>query len=200
MPRLFAGLEIPAEIRESLARLRAPLPGAKWIEPSDFHITLRFAGDVSNPVAAEFLENLGGVDVPVFDMRLTGLGVFGGAEPRSLWAGVETASAFDALARAVERAARGAGLSPAKQGVKPHVTLARLRHSSPEAIARFLERGARFRSAAFAVERFALFSSKPLTGGGPYVIEAAYPLAGSAFDDSDGVGYAWPRGSRDSRG
>ncbi len=189
MPRLFAGLEIPPDIRDSLARLRQPLPGAKWVEPGDFHITLRFAGDVSNAIAAEFLESLGGVGLPVFDMRLAGLGAFGGGEPRALWAGVETGSGFEALARAVERAARAAGLAPAKQIQKPHVTLARLRYSSPEAVARFLERGGGFRSRPFAVERFALFSAKPLTGGGPYMIEAAYPLAGSSFDDSDAHGH-----------
>lgn len=193
MPRLFSGIEIPAGIRERLARLRAPLPGAKWVEPHDFHITLRFAGDVPNPVAAEFLENLGGIDAPVFGMRLSGLGAFGGGEPRVLWAGVEADPAFEALARGVERAARAAGLPPAKLAHKPHVTLARLRHSSPEAVARFLERGARFRSEPFTVEGFALFSSKPLTGGGPYVIEASYPLAGTAFDESDASSYVWPR-------
>ena len=46
MLRLFSGIEIPDDIRIALADLRQPLPGARWIEPENFHITLRFAGDV----------------------------------------------------------------------------------------------------------------------------------------------------------
>ena len=34
-----------------------------------------------------------------------------------------------------------------------------------------------FRSPPFEVSRFVLFSSRASVGGGPYVVEAAYPLA-----------------------
>ena len=47
MPRLFTGIEIPAEQREEIARLKLPLPGgSRWTEPSDLHLTLRFVGDI----------------------------------------------------------------------------------------------------------------------------------------------------------
>ncbi len=46
MPRLFTAIEIPAPIRLRLSLLRAPLSGAKWIEPENMHITVRFAGDI----------------------------------------------------------------------------------------------------------------------------------------------------------
>ena len=57
MPRLFTGIELPDDIRQRLARLKSPLPGAKWIEPQNMHVTLRFAGDVDNLVASEFAKS-----------------------------------------------------------------------------------------------------------------------------------------------
>jgi 2'-5' RNA ligase len=182
MPRLFTGLEIPDPIRAGLARLRQPLPGAKWIEAEDFHITLRFVGDIDKRTAAEFTQILGGIETDAFEMRLSGLGAFGGNDPRILWAGVESGPQLDILARAHERAARAAGLPAEPRKFKPHLTLARLRHSPVDLVARFLQRHGGFRSEAFLVGRFALFSSKPRSGGGPYVVEEAFPLRGGHYD------------------
>ncbi len=191
MPRLFTGIEIPEAIREHLARLRLPFPGAKWVAPEDLHITLRFAGDIDARLAAEFAGFLDGVAVQRFEIRLKDLGTFGGGDPRSLWAGVERGPELDALARANERAARAAGLAPSGRSYKPHVTLARLRHSRPEAVARVLEARASFRSEPFLVDRFVLFSSKPRSGGGPYAIEATYPLLGATYNDPHVGDSAW---------
>src|SRR5258705_10276645 len=95
MPRLFTGLEIPHEWRASLARLKQPLPGARWIEPVNFHITLRFAGDIDNRIASEFADFLAEIDCHAFELRLKGVGAFGGNEPRQLWAGVEGGQALE---------------------------------------------------------------------------------------------------------
>jgi len=178
MPRLFAGIEVPEEIGAELARLRQPLPGAKWTDPADFHITLRFAGDVERPVAREFAAGLAEIELDAFELRLAGLGAFGGNDPRAIYAGLERSDALAALARATERAARSAGLQPETRAFKPHVTLARLRATPPEAVARVLGRIGAFRSSAFFVPRFVLFSAKPNVGGGPYVAEETYQLIG----------------------
>ena len=42
MPRLFTGLEIPENVMNELSLLRGGLRGARWIEPENYHITLRF--------------------------------------------------------------------------------------------------------------------------------------------------------------
>jgi 2'-5' RNA ligase len=180
MPRLFTGIELPDETREALKRLRTPLPGARWIEPDNLHITLRFAGDVDNLVAREFVHALAAIDAPPFEVRVAGVGAFGGYSPRIVWAGVEAGPELEALARANERAARSAGLDPEKRAFKAHVTLARLQNGRADTIARFLERNGAFRAEPFYVDRFVLFSSRPLTGGGPYVVEEEFPLLGYA--------------------
>lgn len=176
MLRLFAGLELPEQHRLRLGFLRAPLPGAKWVEPEDMHITLRFAGDIDNHVASDFAEFLAAIELEPFEVRIAELGVFGGREPRVLWAGVNGGEPLAQLQRQTERAARSAGLEPEPQSYKPHVTLARLRGASAQDVARFLDTRALLDLPPFQVERFVLFSSKPKSGGGPYVIEEAYPL------------------------
>ena len=61
------------------------------------------------------------------------------------------------------------------------MTLARLRDSSSRQVAEYLSARGPFRSMPFPVSRFVLFSSKASVGGGPYVVEADYPL--TAADD-----------------
>jgi RNA 2',3'-cyclic 3'-phosphodiesterase len=191
MPRLFTGIEIPAEQREELARLRRPLPGGRWVEPENLHLTLRFAGDIDNVKAAEFADRLAGISIDAFEMRLSGLGVFGGNEPRSIWAGVEAGPELEALARGNERAARAAGLPPDARQFKPHVTLARLKYASAAETAKLLGRLGAFRSRAFFVGRFVLYSSRPKSGGGPYVVEEAFSLRGGEFADYQDVDGGW---------
>lgn len=189
MPRLFAAIEIPEAIRDDLADMEMPLPGVRWIAGDDMHLTLRFAGDVDKTTAEELAHALGRIDADAFTVRLAGLDCFGGNDPRSIWAGVEACEALDRLAYAVERAARHAGLAPETRRFKPHVTIARIKGSRPDALARFLQRHARYRSEPFMVGRFVLYSSKPLVGGGPYVAEEMFPLQGgdyAHYSDEDG--------------
>jgi len=182
MPRLFTAIALPEELADYLGDLAMPLAGARWVEPSDMHITLRFAGDIDNPTANEFHASLASIDEPAFTLRLSGFGAFGGQQPRTLWAGVEESPWLDGLARANERAARVAGLKQDKHGFKPHVTLARLRGTRPEAVARVLQDLGAYRSKPFAVESFGLYSSRPKVGGGPYVVEDRFALRGGSDD------------------
>ncbi len=186
MPRLFTVIEIPDDICDELHRLRLPLPGARWISPENYHITLRFAGDIDNAKAREFIANLAIIDVDGFELRITGLGVFGGDDPHSIWAGIEPNAKLDDLARAHEKAARNAGLAPETRTFRPHVTLARLKHSNAEAVARFLSRYSGYRSEPFFVTRTLLMSSRPSVGGGPYGIEDRFPVRGMEFLSEDG--------------
>ena len=112
MPRSFSAIEIPRPLSERLTLLRAGLTGARWIDPENYHLTLRFIGDVDGSTAHEFAEALGGIEMPPFELKLNGLGSFGGHKPRAIFAGIAPSDGLDALRRANERAARGAGLPP----------------------------------------------------------------------------------------
>lgn len=192
MPRLFSAIEIPWSIAARLTMLRSGLSGARWIDPENYHLTLRFIGDVDGATARDFTNALGEIDIGPFNLRLDGLGSFGGKKPRAVFADVAPSPALDALRRAHERAARGAGLPPESRNFKAHVTLARLRGTRADQVAGYLQRNGGAVSESFSVNRFVLYSSRGSVGGGPYVVEAAYDLGESrgAEDDSsdDGLG------------
>lgn len=176
MIRLFTAIEIPEPQRLRLGLLRGPLNGAKWVDPENMHITLRFAGDIDERAADAFADALADANVAPFQVTIAGVGAFGGRDTRVLWAGVEAGPELDALYRANERAARTAGLAPPPRGFKPHVTLARMRGARPSAAALFLQENGGLRFEPFLVTRFVLLSARPGVGGGPYGVEAAYPL------------------------
>jgi RNA 2',3'-cyclic 3'-phosphodiesterase len=180
MPRLFTGLELPEGVKEALARLRMPLPGAKWVEQDNLHLTLCFIGDVAdNKRIEEFIERLADVSVPVFETKIMGLGTFGGNDPHVLYADVAPCPELDQLAAAHEKAARDVGFSPERRKFKGHVTLARMRNARQEALLRVLQRHGRLQLPPVTIEHATLFSAKPLTGGGPYAVEERFFLQGS---------------------
>ena len=190
MPRLFTAIELPDDIRTELYRLHMPLPGARWLKPENYHLTLRFFGDIDGAVARELVANLSEIEVDAFELRVQGLGAFGGNDPHTVWAGIEPSVSLDGLARAHEQAARNAGLPPEKRAYRPHITLVRLRHSGAEPVARYLTHCSGYRSERFFVSQSVLMSSKPLVGGGPYAIEDRFPLRGGAYVSADG-GSTW---------
>ena len=171
MPRLFTAIEIPELVRSQLALVSSHLAGAKWAEMEDLHLTIRFYGDIGNLEADDLVSALERVDFSPFEVRITGLGVFGGREPRVIYAGVEASEELNALHRACERAARTAGLPPVPRTFKPHITLARLKNTKPDMVARFLGARPPLQCWPFTVDRVALMSSRPGVGGGPYVRE-----------------------------
>ena len=177
MPRLFTGLEIPHEAAQALASQRGGLPGARWIDPANYHLTLRFIGDVDDSIADEVELLLGKVKRHAFELYFEGLTSFGGRKPRAVVAAVTPAQPLLEVQAEHERLMQRIGLDPEGRKYTPHVTLARLRDSSSMQVAEYLSARGYFRTAAFRVSRFVLFSSRASVGGGPYVVEASYPLA-----------------------
>ncbi len=177
MPRLFTGVEIPRDVQEALSLLRGGLPGARWIDPENYHITLRFIGDIDDRLAHEIASLLDSVKRRSFEVRFGGLTFFGGNKPRAIVVSVEPIQPLIELQSELERLMQRLGLEPEGRKFTPHVTLARLRNTSSRDVAEYLStRGPLFGS-AFHVSRFVLFSSRASVGGGPYVVEADYPLA-----------------------
>ena len=71
---------------------------------------------------------------------------------------------------------RRLGLPSDPKKFVPHVTLARLRQPRIDDVAHYLAGRGDFRTPAFPVGRFVLYSSRESVGGGPYVREESYPL------------------------
>jgi RNA 2',3'-cyclic 3'-phosphodiesterase len=101
----------------------------------------------------------------------------GGDKPRALVAQVKADPALMDLQADQERRLRRIGLDPETRKYTPHVTLARLRGVSQPALARYLTARGGLTAEPFIAERFVLYSAREGSGGGPYVVEAAYPLS-----------------------
>ncbi|MGU3466051.1 RNA 2',3'-cyclic phosphodiesterase [Methylobacterium sp. C33D] len=179
MPRLFTGLAVPPAVAEALKAFQGGLPGARWIEPGDFHVTLRFLGDVAAATADDVVEALAEMRArPALTVTLDGLGVFGGDRPRALYASVVADPALMDLQAEQELLVRRAGVEPERRKFTPHVTLARLRRdATPEAAAMYLSQAPVFAPLTYTADRVTLFSARDSTGGGPYVAEAEFPFA-----------------------
>ncbi|WP_456620784.1 MULTISPECIES: RNA 2',3'-cyclic phosphodiesterase [unclassified Bradyrhizobium] len=176
MPRLFTGLEIPAEVGQTLSNLRGGLPGARWIDPENYHVTLRFIGDIDGISANEIASMLFRVNRKPFEVKVQGLMSFGGRKPRAVVATIAPSKPLIELQAELERMMQRIGLDPEGRKFIPHVTLARLHDASDQDVADYLSLRGYFPSKAFMAERFVLFSSRASTGGGPYVVEDAYEL------------------------
>jgi 2'-5' RNA ligase len=176
MPRLFTALEIPRNAALSLSLLRGGLPGARWIDVENYHITLRFIGDIDGRTADEVVDRLDRINRPEFQLNLSGIGSFGSKKPHSLWAGVSPSPEMNALQSEIERICQRIGLPPDPRKFMPHVTLARLRNSRLDDVVHYLSGRGDFRTVDFTVGRFVLMSSKESVGGGPYIVEEAFPL------------------------
>jgi 2'-5' RNA ligase len=176
MPRLFTALEIPQSAALSLSLLRGGLPGARWIDRENFHITLRFIGDVDHRTADDLVNGLDRVHRTQFDLSLVGTGLFGSKKPHSIWAGVQPSPALNALQADIERVCQRIGLPPEPRKFTPHVTLARLKNARVEDVVHYMNGRGNFAAGPFTVTRFVVMSSRDSVGGGPYVVEEAYPL------------------------
>ena len=176
MPRLFTGLEIPNAVTDRLLSVRGGLSGARWITPDNYHITLRFIGDIDELMARDVFAILARVNRSPIPITIEGIAAFGGDRPRALVAKVTPTPDLMELQAEHERLMRRIGLSPEPRKYTPHITLARLRDTSPFELANFLSGIGHLPPMRFEADIFDVFSSRTSTGGGPYVVEACYPL------------------------
>ncbi len=175
--RLFVALGLPPELRSRLSWMSGGLPGARWVPPENYHITLRFIGELPGYRAEEVDHALAGLRAPGFTLQLAGVGTFAkGGKVNALWAGVERNPSLEFLQTKVETAMQRAGLEPERRRFVPHVTLARL-DGVPEAkVAQWVQGHNLFRSGAVPVEHFTLFSSRLGKEQAVYEPEVEYPL------------------------
>jgi RNA 2',3'-cyclic 3'-phosphodiesterase len=173
MLRLFVGIALPPETKLHLSLIAVGVPGARWVDPGNYHVTLRFVGEVDEGTAGDIDEALSHVRARRFDLALAGVGQFG---DRMLWAGIEKNPALLHLRDKVESALVRLGLEPETRRYAPHVTLARLKGASDTRLQAFIREHALFRAEAFAVDRFSLIASYLTKSGAIYEDQADYAL------------------------
>lgn len=132
--RCFVAIEIPQPIQELLrsvqTRLQSEIRRTSWTKPGNFHLTLKFLGDVrpeTIDVVSEAVQNVAEAQVP-FSIEFGGVGAFPNfTRPRVLWVGIKRgALTVSNLAKAINQELKHLGF-PTDHRFHPHLTLARLR-------------------------------------------------------------------------
>ena len=178
MLRLFVALGLPPECRADLSALAGGIPGAKWVPPDNYHLTLRFIGEIENWRAQEVDDALAAIRGTAFELSLHGLGTFEKAgRIHSLWVGAERNETLAHLQNKVETALQRIGLAPERKRFSPHVTIARTDRAPPEKVIAYVQAHNLFRAAPVQVDYFTLFSSRLGKEASVYTPEVEYDLS-----------------------
>jgi len=179
MIRLFIGLPVPDDVRQRLTGLCGGLPGARWVPPENYHMTLRFIGEVEHGQAEDIHLALSRITAPPVQVTLAGLDWFGTrSKVRTVVVKAERSDPLVHLQRKVESAVVRVGMDREERKFLPHVALARLRDGRPAEAQHFCDDHAMFKLPPYAIDRFVLYSSFLSHNGAIYTPEEEYPLVG----------------------
>lgn len=178
--RLFVAVDVPDDVRESVADSISPLrerfPRARWSPPANWHLTVKFLGRAWPRTLDWIVGSVEGVAsaAPPFATTVAGLGAFPSARrARVLWAGLEDAAGrLGAIAASLDDA-MAAEYKPEKRAFTPHLTVARF--DPPVELVQDLP-GASTRP--FEVDRLVLYRSHLRRPAPVYEPMALFPLGG----------------------
>lgn len=148
---------------------------AKWYDPADYHITLKFLGDVGESEQAHLKEAAEPIAAmtPAFLVSPQPMGAFPSMDhPSVLWAGVGINPELDILRIRLDRAMTGLGFRADHRGYKPHVTVARCSPKAGSVEGCLL--GERL-FGSFTVDHFVLMQTLP-PGASPNGTKARYNI------------------------
>ena len=169
MIRLFVALALPDQCRQRLVTLGGGIDGARWVDLQDLHITLRFVGEVSEPMIDEIMQALAEIRVAPVEIALNGAGQFASkARVRAVWVGVEKNQGLLALHEKVDKALIRIGLSPERRKYTPHVTIGRMSGARPNHVQRWLEANGAFFAPPYKAHAFVLYESRLGRHGASY--------------------------------
>ena len=175
--RLFTALELPEKMRSLLTGLQHDFSGMCWTNASTMHLTLRFIGEVPQPVAVLIRERLRLVHSCPFAIVLQRLGAFVRRPQGILWAGFETSEELLLLRRKVDEAIDTVCEPAPADRYLPHITLGRMRAADPKRLRSFVSAHTEeVRSCLLYVRDFVLFSSVLRPGGPLYTPIERYAL------------------------
>ena len=137
MRRIFAAIKITPD--ENFLNVYYQLvkslkqEGIKWVEPENFHLTLKFFGEISDDsidIICEALDDITLSSEP-FDISIRKTGVFGSRyNPKVIWFGIEDEGHLAELAEKVLSRMDKTGFARDRQNFVPHLTVGRIRRLS----------------------------------------------------------------------
>ena len=177
MYRLFVAIDPPEEIKSRLTEICFGLPGAKWVDPEQMHITLKFIGEVDGAVLREAREALEAITLGPFEVVVKGVGFFPPrGQPQLIWAGVENNERLVQLRNKVESTLVRAGLKPERRKFAPHIRLANVKETPPGRMVNYLGQYSLLKLSPFEVTEFRLYSSFLSSERAIHEVDTVYPL------------------------
>ena len=186
--RLFVALDVPDVARRALTELISKLQpksrGARWVQPENLHITLKFIGHVESDKLAPIRDALSTIhSAEPLDLRFHGMGFFPNEHrPRAVWCGIAASANLAPLAADIDRALAPLGVEAETRPFTPHLTLARFK--TDEGVAAVVHAANEMKSYDFghSVEtNFHLYESLLKPSGAQYNRLASFPIvSGSA--------------------
>jgi RNA 2',3'-cyclic 3'-phosphodiesterase len=174
MMRLFIAVDLPREVKDELLAAQKLLPQAKLSFAGNFHLTLKFLGEVS-PGKSDSVRNcLRNVRFKPFSASLSRIGVFPDENyMRAIWIGLEPETQLIELQKLVDDALDKE--FPKEKGFKPHLTLARVKSIDDKKC--FIEKLklVKVKAVSFPVSSFSLKRSTLSPKGAIYDDVELYP-------------------------
>jgi RNA 2',3'-cyclic 3'-phosphodiesterase len=135
--RLFVAIAVPKTVRNEISRVQeelkllAPRNAVRWTRPEQFHLTLKFLGDVPADGVALLNNAVQSVCAgrPALSLRAKGVGFFPSPRsPRVIWAGIHDGdNRLADLQRGIEDAVWQFAKETGRESFVGHLTLGRLK-------------------------------------------------------------------------
>jgi 2'-5' RNA ligase len=125
--RVFIAFDISDEARQFLLDAQKQLKSCKATLVKEFHLTLKFIGEVSDSEVEQIISKLSKIRFDSFDVSFSKLGVFPKRDyARVVWIGLEPRDTISALQKQVDDATEKFGIKQ-HDSFEPHITLARIK-------------------------------------------------------------------------
>lgn len=174
--RCFVAIDLPAGLKKELADIQRGLAGwpakVKWVEERNFHLTLKFLGDVTPSQVESVTERLGKAASrhQKFTFRISGLGAFPSTRnAKVIWAGIRDADrGLTGIRSDIEAVLGELGFTPEAKPFSPHLTLGRVKDLRPVPGLPDLIQSLVIKDYPVSVQEIKLMSSKLAKSGPEY--------------------------------
>ena len=190
--RLFVAISLPDTVKEEIAKaqreMRSVLPGSfmRWTKREQFHLTLKFLGNVAEARVGELTEALRGAcnPFPSLKLRAERIGFFPDMRsPRVAWAWVhDEKELLPRLQQAIEASVQPFTRERAEKNFTGHVTLARIqgiKRPQAEMLSKFALGVTERFFGEWMADKVELIRSELSPGGARYTTLTEFPLSGT---------------------
>lgn len=175
--RLFVAVDLPDEVNQLLGSYAEVLRDVRWYEPSAYHLTLKFIGEVTSEKMRAIQEQLEQVSGEPFRLTINRLGYFPpNRHPRVIWAGFDECEPLQKLHDDIEEKLKQLGVEKEDRDYIPHITLGKNKGVPKTRVETYIDRRSDIYIPDIPVDSFILYSSELTPDGAIHTPEQTYPL------------------------